>query len=206
MQGYKTADILNPFFQMPDDKKELEKVYRTLAKSADQRLLRLERYSEQEDFKNITKWAYAKAMNDIQRWSGSNANRFNTAPPKNKLQLIAKINDITSFLESATSTKAGIVKMFKKRADTINDKYGTNFSWTDLGEFFESEYYQNLENKFKDSNTILIVLGEMQANKEKVLEGLKSKSKRVEYVATDQIQKRIEKAMRDKPAELKKFL
>lgn len=208
MQGYKTKEILNPFFEMPKDVKELEKVYRTLAKSADQRLVRLEKYAQEENYQNVTKWAYARAMTDIERWSGAEANRFNTAPPKHKLQLIAKINDIITFLESPTSTKAGISRMFQKRADTINDKYGTNFTWTDMGEFFESEFYQIMSEKY-DSDTIMKVLGKMYRNKDKVLKSIKKSQddKKVQYVSDDKVEKKIEKEIvSNYPDEVKKML
>lgn len=208
MQGYKTKEILNPFFEMPKDVKELEKVYRALAKSADQRLVRLEKYAQEENYQNVTKWAYARAMTDIEKWSGAEASRFNTAPPKHKLQLIAKINDIITFLESPTSTKAGISRMFQKRADTINDKYGTNFTWTDMGEFFESEFYQIMSEKY-DSDTIMKVLGKMYRNKDKVLKSIKKSQddKKVQYVSDDKVEKKIEKEIvSNYPDEVKKML
>ena len=36
MKGYSTKQILDPWFDMPDNYDELEKVYRTLAKSAEE--------------------------------------------------------------------------------------------------------------------------------------------------------------------------
>ena len=210
MQGYTTKQILTPFFEMPNDKAELQKVYRTLAKSADMRLKRLEDLSKQDDFKSVTKWAYARAMNDIKQWSGAEAKRFNTAPPDHKLQLIAKINDIKTFLEAPTSTKSSIVNMFQSRADTINDKYGTNLNWTDMGEFFESEMFEKLSSKY-DSDTVMQVLGTMNSEKDKVVKSLKyladDKKKQVRYVSDDAIQKTIEKEiMRDYPDEVRKML
>lgn len=193
MQGYTTKQILNPFFEMPSDYNELVKVYKTLAKSADQRLVRLEQYSKDAEFQSVKKWAYARAMTDIERWSGSQADRFNTAPPKHKLQLIAKINDITTFLESKTSTKAGIQKMFKSRADKINEKYGTDFNWTDMGDFFESDFWEKLDSKY-DSDTIMKVLGKMYRNKDKTLENLKNFNKKrpVEHVSDNEVEQKIE--------------
>lgn len=210
MQGYTTKQILTPFFEMPNDKAELQKVYRTLAKSADMRLKRLEDLSKQDDFKSVTKWSYARAMNDIKHWSGAEAKRFNTAPPDHKLQLIAKINDIKTFLEAPTSTKSSIVNMYQSRADTINDKYGTNLNWTDLGEFFESELFEKLSSKY-DSDTVMQVLGTMNSEKDKVVKSLKyladDKKKQVRYVSDDAIQKTIEKEiMRDYPDEVRKML
>ena len=81
MQGFSTKTILDPKYKMPNNYDDLVKVYRTLAKSADQRLVRLESYSHDAGFENIKKWAYANAMHDIKAFSGPDAERFNTAPP-----------------------------------------------------------------------------------------------------------------------------
>ena len=43
----------------------LVKEYRKLAKRADQRLVRLERYAQQPKYSNVTQFAYKKAMRDI---------------------------------------------------------------------------------------------------------------------------------------------
>lgn len=74
-------------------------------------------------------------MKDIERWGGSK--RFYTKAPENLNQLKAKINDIQAFLGSVTSTKTGIVEVYKQRADTFNKKYGMNWSWQDMAKFFD---------------------------------------------------------------------
>lgn len=113
----------------------IEAYYKRLAKQADQRLVRLEKLAQEEGFSAVTKYAYARAQKDIKQWGG---NRFNQNQPKNKQQLKAKIKDIKTFLQSQTSTKSGILKTYKQRAKTINDKYGTSFTWQELATYFES--------------------------------------------------------------------
>ena len=113
-------------------------------------------------------------------------------------------------MEAPTSTKSSIVNMYQSRADTINDKYGTNLNWTDLGEFFESELFEKLSSKY-DSDTVMQVLGTMNSEKDKVVKSLKyladDKKKQVRYVSDDAIQKTIEKEiMRDYPDEVRKML
>lgn len=118
---------------------DLVKEYRRLAKRADQRMVRLEQLSETDDmFKNVTKWAYAKAQKEMKRWGGEDATRFNTKPPENYQALLGKVNAINEFLQSPTSTKKGTVEVFKKRADIINSKYGTDFSWESLAKYYQS--------------------------------------------------------------------
>ena len=101
----------------------LLKEYRKLAKRADQRLVRLEGYRHDKGMKNILSYAYRTAQKAISQWSGSKSKRFNTAPPKTEKGLIQKIADIKAFLESPTSTKKGILDVYKKRADAINKTF-----------------------------------------------------------------------------------
>ena len=166
MKGYTTAQILKDDF-LPGEYNELVKVYRTLAKSADQRLVRLEAYQHDKDFKTATKWAYARAMHDIGQWSGAEAKRFNTAPPKSTTQLLAKIQDIKHFLESPTSTKKGIIDVYKKRADTLNrnmrknDPSWKNLSWKDLAQYYESALNEKLDAQY-GSKTALKQFNELK--------------------------------------------
>lgn len=130
----------------------LEAEYRKLAKRADQRLVRLEAAAAKPGYESVTQYAYKKAMRDIRAWSGENASRFNTRPPKNTNQLKAKIADIKRFLSSASSTigatkeTRGIKQIYQERANTINEKYDTNFKWQDLAKLFESGLWEKLKN------------------------------------------------------------
>lgn len=144
----------------------LEQAYRRLAKQTDQRLLRLERLADQPYFKGVKTYAYGLAAKDAREWGGSaDKPRFNIDPPDNKKQLQAKINDMIRFLNSPTSTKSGIIKMYQKRTDALNKRFGTNFTWQEAGRFFENE-----KDKFsKDwvSSMVLTSIGVMQKNPEK---------------------------------------
>lgn len=152
---------------------ELEKEYRKLAKRADQRLVRLEGYKHDKNYATATQWAYAKAQKDIDKWGGTN--RFNTKPPATKTMLEAKINDIKNFLDSPTSTKAGITSVYKKRADTINKKYGTNFKWQDLATYYTSGMADKMDSKF-GSKTALKTIAAAQKNKKDVIKAIKEGS------------------------------
>ena len=149
----------------------LEKYYRRLAKTADQRLVRLEKYEQQTYFKTATKWAYAKAVKDIKKWMPKDAKvteyRFNIKPPTKTEDLLAKINDIKTFLESPTSTKKGITEVYKKRADTVNKKFGTNFTWQQLAKYYDSGMAEVWDAKF-GSDTALRTIGQLQKHKEQI--------------------------------------
>lgn len=168
----------------------LVKEYRKLAKRADQRLVRLERYAREPKYSNIKQFAYAKAMRDIRSWSGDNATRFNTKPPAKINSLQAKIADIKSFLQSASSsikpTKdnavyndkgqlvgGGIDLTYQKRAQTLNARYGTDVTWENVGEIFESKLYRKLSDKYS-SKTAVRIIGQLQANDKDVEKALKA--------------------------------
>lgn len=165
--------------------------YRKLAKRADQRLVRLERYSQQEKYANVTQYAYAKAMRDIRSWSGKDATRFNTKPPANLNSLMAKINDIKGFLQSASSTikptadnavynekgqivGGGIDLTYQKRADTLNQRFGTNVTWENVGSIFESTLYRKLAKKY-ESKTAVRIIGKLQGDDKKIQKALDQK-------------------------------
>ena len=57
MAKYTLKDITTPGFQLPADYNELVSVYRTLAKTADQRLVRLEKYAEEPNMGDALKWS-----------------------------------------------------------------------------------------------------------------------------------------------------
>lgn len=214
-QGYSTKQVLDPAFQLPSDYSELVKVYKTMAKAADQRLVRLESYAHDPNMGDALKWSYARAMKDIEVWSGSEAKRFNTAPPAKKQSLLAKIADIKHFLDSPTSTKVGIKTIYQDRAKSINDKYGTNFTWQNVGDFYESEFYAQLDSEYA-SGTAVEAIGQIQKNKSKVLKALdkmeeekkkKPKDKKIIRVKDDDILTDIiDQIIREHPDEVRKLL
>ncbi len=186
---------------MPNQKKtqlriDLEKEYRKLAKRADQRLVRLERLSKEAGYEKVTEYAYRVAMRDIRSWSGSEATRFNTRPPKNTNQLKAKIADIKKFLGSVTSTKTGIKKSYDARVKSFNKKYGTDFSSEELAEFFRSTLYKKMDAKFVNSDVIFKAVGEMSKNEDEIKAAIEEH--RPIHISTDDmhVQDTIDKLVR----------
>ena len=142
--------------------------FRSLAKMADSRLKRLESYKDDENFKGVLQYAYSNAMYDIRALTGDpEATRFNRVPAKNKdgsinqRSLHAKINAVKRFLESPTSTKTGVTKVYKQRADTVNRRYGTNFSWQELAAYYSKASNEAFDNEY-GSKTMVRVLGAMR--------------------------------------------
>ena len=154
--------------------KALMSEYRQLAKRADQRLVRLEkRANSGQEWKAVTKYAYANAMEEIRRFSGAEAKRFNVKPPNTTQMLQAKINAMKRFLESSTSTTTGIRRTYEKRVNTINKEYGTDFTWEELKEFFDSALSNKLDAKV-DSKTKLIIVGEIQKHGSEIKKALEA--------------------------------
>lgn len=187
--------------QKPDE--TLLKYYRRLAKAADERLDRLEDYSEQVGFKVATKWAYQRATKDIAKWnklldpkvSRVKKLRFNTAPPGGEEDLLAKISDIKTFLSSPTSTKTGIIEVFKKKADTMNVLYKGNFTWQQLAKYYDKGYNTAWESKF-GSQTAVTVLGVIQKNADKVAKSI-SKTDISDWRIEDElIETKVKQALR----------
>lgn len=196
--------------QKPDE--SLVQYYRRLAKTADQRMVRLEKASQEPYFKVSTEWAYAKATRDILKWipPGDNKStklRFNTKPPEGE-DLIAKINDIKSFLSSPTSSKQGIINVYKKRADTVNKKYGTNFTWKQLAKYYDSGQAELWDAKF-GSKTALLTIASLQKNKKKLVKAIKEADRRdirIDSKDSSMIKKTVDMALKDNKLNIEDLL
>ena len=206
MKGYKYKDIMAKDFRMPTDRESLEAVYRTLAKTADQRMVRLEALGKTEGaYASATKWAYARAARDIKRWSGSTEKpRWNTKTPRTIGGLESKSEDIKTFLSSLTSTKKGIQE-YMRRTTKINEKYGTDFSWDNVGKFFDSELNEKLEQKY-GSKTILRAMANIKKNKNKILKDMEKTSKTRIVVPDKMVQSTVNTILKDYKQEVFEFL
>lgn len=184
--------------------------YRRLAKTADQRLVRIEKYQDEKYFKVMKQWAYARAQTDIRKWAkGAKTDgklRFNTKPPEGE-DLIAKINDIKSFLSAPTSTKAGVIEIYKKRADTVNSKYGTSFNWKQLAKYYDSGQAEKWELKF-GSKTALRTIAVLQKKKPQVLKAIEEADKKDIRVPAENavIAQTVQKALADNSLNIKDLL
>lgn len=186
----------------------LEQWYKRLAKAADQRMVRLERYKDDQYFKVAQKWAYARAKKDIQKWNKGqipDKYRFNVDMPKTFEGLVSKISDIQSFLESPTSTKAGIIDVYKKRADTVNKKYGTKFTWKQLAKYYESGQAELWDSKF-GSKTALRTIGQIQKNKKKIKEDIENADKKDIRVDDSMLAKTVKEALKDNDLNIEDLL
>ena len=141
--------------------------YNVLSMRADKRLQRIEKYSKRPGYEGLKQGAYARAIRDIEVWSGKGHKRFRTKPPTtrdgmiNETELQAKINDIRHFLRAETSTmKPGIdtrgfsISSYEKMAETTNKRYGGNFTWQELARFYESKKAERIAREIRSSKSI----------------------------------------------------
>lgn len=169
-----------------------EKYYRRLAKVADQRLVRIEQLAQNPLYSNVTKFAYEKALEDIHKWNGETASRFNTVPPEAPEDLQLKIEQMKSFLGKQTSTQAGINLMYKRMANTINAKYGTNFTYQQIMKYYSSNQNEKWTNMF-GSKTVLKVIGNIQKSAKKLKKEISDEDKK--NIIIDNIQSKKGQSM-----------
>lgn len=167
---------------MAKNKTSLIDEYKKLARKADDRLRALEKLSQQPNFKNVKNFAYKNAMRDIQYWGGTN--RYGKGKRSyadlSYRQLNAKIRDIKNFLyKSSTSTKTDIIKLYQKRADTLNDKLrldgSERLTWDEWADFWRSDLYQEMMKFFKDSDTVVDVVSQFVRDKETILNAIRKR-------------------------------
>ena len=170
---YFTKKQIDAIEQRPGE--STEQYFRRLAKQSDQRLVRLEKLEKEKGFENVTQWAYANAMYDIKAMHGDNSKRFNVAPKRlasgefSEKNMKMQISVMKKFLLSPTSQKSTIVKSYKNRANTINNQYGTDFTWQELANFFDSEMDKKLDLQY-GSKVKMKAIGMIQRNQWKTKE------------------------------------
>ena len=160
--------------------------FRQQAKIADQKMRRLEKLSTQENYKGVLQYAYARAKRDIKEQTGKDTKkmRFSANIPTTLKGLASYSKDVERFNRSESSTKQGITNIYKRRAETVNIKYGRvagakslkakklagwkDLTWQDLANYYEKEKNTKLDSKL-GSSTQMKVLGRFKRleNKDK---------------------------------------
>ena len=81
-----------------------------------------------------------------------------------------------AFLSSVTSTKQGIVSVYTERAHTFNTQFGTNYTWQDLADFYQSGDADKAL-QAASSATVQKAIGKIQHAKEQMLKEMNKNSK-----------------------------
>ena len=134
---------------------ELEKELKPLLQQANMKLLNLETLSKQKGFEGVKDFAYYNAMRDIRKIRGEEFKRFNM--PKNTHQLEKTLRSVEKFLGSTTSTKKGIVDVYERNAASLNEKFGSDYSWEQMGQFLKAAGFEDLKKEY-DSETAIIMI------------------------------------------------
>lgn len=171
--------------------KETAAEARKLAKRANQRMVRLERYAQEKRYQGATEFAYDIAQKQIKALYGKQGEKLRYTEKQklvsvsdgtkdlsgadlyrqNVYMLRAKIRSMEEFLESESSTKTGLKKVYDKRAHTISTAkkfgladQGLSLSADDLQRFFESKKQSKLA-KMVGSLNMFVVAAVMKENK-----------------------------------------
>lgn len=174
---------------MSQAEKDLRAEYKVLAKRADQRLVRLEKYAERDEYSDIKTWAYANAKYDIHSFFGTEATRFNKSLNVSLRydQVLARVNAVRRFLESETSSIApvkedtkygikaiqGVDSLYERRVNSFNKTMGTDFTWQEFAEFMNSKQYERMVEQL-GYGVAKMRLGRIKETREKIVEDMKN--------------------------------
>lgn len=195
-----------------------EHYYFRLARSANTRLGLIESYVRKNDeLKDIIHYAYKDAMYDIKNDGVGKGNRFFEKAPKkkdsdetNQRQLRKQINAVLRFLRKPSSKKSTTIQVYKKRAKTINEKYGyqinpetgkrekrkdwKNLTWQDMAHYYHSDIEQQMKDAGIGSDTRLRALGAVHRigrNPDKIKEAIKGNIRLSKDDAVNQAAKKM---------------
>ena len=187
------------------------KEYITLAKRADQRMVRLERLSKTDSvYEGAKAYAYKRAQSDLSRWAGrprvdnNKPLRFNVKVSSQK-ELEMRLKDVKRFLESPTSTPKGIKAKYNKTVKTIKERYDVDMTPEQLANYFESGIAKKFDEKY-GSKTALKSLGIIQKSKAQTTQELKKSMETIETGGDDVIKQKATKMFRYYTKDVKKVL
>lgn len=142
---------------------DLEKEVKPMLQEANAKLLNLEKLSKKEGFEGVNDYAYRVAVNEIRKIRGEEYKYFNM--PKNTHQLEKTKRALEKFLDSPTSTKAGIESIYEKNAASLNEKFGSDFDWKDMGNFLRAAGFEDIKAQY-DSETAILMMKALYKNKD----------------------------------------
>lgn len=178
------GDFLSDYYKIPKTKAGVLADYEKMRRLANDRLANIEEAREtKEGLENVLKYAYKRTVHDL-----NGATRFPTMKSIEDLNynsVVGKLNAMRRFLKSETSTIRGVQATYKRSANAFNKKYGTNFSPSDLAKFFNKDtgLYEKIKNSTDyGSETIMLAIAEIMANREEKLQEIEELSERHQQV------------------------
>ena len=136
-------------------RQDLEARVKPMMQQANMMLLNLEQMAKQEEYEGIEQFAYRQAMQSIKELRGEGFKRF--AMPKNIHKLEKMERELEAFMSRPTASKKGIEALYERNAATLNEKFGSKFSWQKMGSFLQAAEFEDMKEKF-DSATAMIAM------------------------------------------------
>lgn len=181
------ADIMSDYYRMPKTKAGVLADYNKLTRLANDRLREIEKRATTDGLTSLTQYAYKRAVHDLE-----GATRF---PSKQRIEnlnynaIVKRMNDMRRFLRSKSSTTRGVKTMYSQNASRFNQKYGTNFTQSQLAKFFDKDtgLYEKIKSKNPDwgSETVMKAIAQIRQNKDDVLEQMERENKN--HIDTDSV-------------------
>ena len=162
---------------MPN-KSDLLAQYKQMAKTANQRLLRIEQRAAKGDTRALD-YAYRVAQKDIRDYRGSGKSRYNTVAPESESisQIQARIADVEKFLNMPTSTAKGLKSIDQQRVDSLNESTGSDLTVSDMTRLSQSGMLDKLKSDY-GSKQLFKALGSIKRNINKLSDQIKQHRKR----------------------------
>lgn len=180
------------------EQQELLKEYRVKRDRANQQLRELEKLAKKPGYESILKFAYANAARDVKELGLGDLSKIRYRTPKNTNKLKSALNRVNKFLEETkTSTKTGIDTTYTKYAITLNEKFGTDFSWQDMKKYLDSINWDELKKEY-GSGRVISVIRSLKENKI-TAEDVKNSSEKYQAIAdTSTVEGEITKILTEK--------
>lgn len=157
--------------------------YRVLRNRANTRLRALEKLAQNPEYENVLKYAYRVAERDIKELGIGDVTKVRFKTPTNTNKLEAAIRRVEKFLDSPTSTKTNIDKVYSESAKNLNVKFGTNFTWQEMKIYLDSI---NWDEKKKEvgSDRLIAAIRTLKSNKI-TSEDIKAANEKYKIIADD---------------------
>lgn len=191
-------DYTNPERYKIWEHRAIEPQYQRLVQQVNTRFRELKKLEGQEGFKSVTKWSMRTLKHEAELYGYlTPSGRISAKIPESQSELFSRIRELQKFLTAPTSTKTGIIDIYQKRADTINERYGTDFTWEDMGKYFESSSAEKNDTKY-GSKTALMAIGEIQKQADTLKEQVRQHKAKHIIVEDSQLQKTVDDLLRNK--------
>lgn len=179
-------NFTSDFYKLPKTKAGVLADYDKMRRLANDRLRAIENAKTTKDgLENVLQYAYKRATHDL-----NGLTRFPSAKAIEELgynSIVGRLNAMRRFLMSESSTVRGVQNIYKRNAEAFNKNWKTNLTTTQLAKFFNKDtgLYEKLKNAGYGSETIMLAIAEIQADREEILDKIRETDKQHQVVSKD---------------------